>query len=96
MVEGNVIQINDARTIKCQCECKKHNTCEKDYIWNTAACSCKNGKYLAIIMDDTAITYYEIIESLGILTNCNEKKATYKTQIFTCVFINYYKIIDSY
>ena len=19
---------------KCRCECKKHNACEKDYIWN--------------------------------------------------------------
>ena len=27
---------------KCQCEYKKH-ICEKDYIWNPATCSCKNG-----------------------------------------------------
>ena len=25
---------------------------EKDYIWNPSTCSCKNGKYLASIMDD--------------------------------------------
>ena len=24
---------------KCQCECKKRNVCEKDYIWNPATCS---------------------------------------------------------
>ena len=36
---------------KCQCECKKRHVCEK----NPARCSCENGKYLAIIMDDSAI-----------------------------------------
>ena len=25
---------------------KKHHACEKDYIWNSATCSFKNGKYL--------------------------------------------------
>ena len=30
---------------KCQCECKKHNICEKDYIGNSATFSCENGKY---------------------------------------------------
>ena len=34
----------------CRCECKKH-ICEKDYISNPATCSCKNGKYLASIID---------------------------------------------
>ena len=37
-------------------ECKKHHTCEKDYIWNPDMCSCKNVKYLANIMDDSMIT----------------------------------------
>ena len=27
-------------------EYKKHCICEKDYIWDPATCSCKNGKYL--------------------------------------------------
>ena len=48
---------------KRRCECKKHNIWEKDYIWNPASCSCKNGKYLANIMDDSVITYDEITES---------------------------------
>ena len=34
---------------KCQCECKKHHICEKDYIRNPATCSCEDGKYLASI-----------------------------------------------
>ena len=28
---------------KCRCECKKHNICQKDYIWNPYICSCENG-----------------------------------------------------
>ena len=37
--------------LKCQYECKRLYVkkiiflCEKDYIWNHAACSCENGKY---------------------------------------------------
>ena len=47
---------------KCRCECKRC-VCQKNYVWNPATCSCKNGKYLASIMDDSAITCDEIIES---------------------------------
>ena len=31
-----------------------------DYVWNPATCNCENGKYLASIMDDSAIIYDEI------------------------------------
>ena len=41
---------------KFRCECKKHHICEKDYIWNPATCSCKNGKYLASVIDDSVVT----------------------------------------
>ena len=27
---------------KLRCECKKHNICEKIYIWNPATCNCEN------------------------------------------------------
>ena len=72
---------------KCRCECKKRHVCEKDYIWNPATCSCENGKYLASIMDDSAITCDQVIESNDeetktIPTNFNEKKAICKTQNF--------------
>ena len=40
---------------KCQCECKKHHTCERNYVCNPATCSCKNGKYFASIIDDSVI-----------------------------------------
>ena len=58
---------------KCQCECGKHLISEKDYIWNPATCSLENGKYLASIMDDSVITFDEIIEEI-IPTNFKEKK----------------------
>ena len=66
---------------KC-CECKKH-ICEKDYTWNPATYSCEYGKYLASIIDDSAITCDEIIdgkaksydkESKTVPTDFNEKK----------------------
>ena len=34
--------------------------CEKDYVWDPATCYCKNGKYLASIMDDSKITCDEV------------------------------------
>ena len=73
---------------KCWCECKKHSTCEKDYIWNPATCSCKNGKYLASV-SDSVITCDEIKdveaksfdeETKTVPKNFNERKATCKTQ----------------
>ena len=50
---------------KCQCECKKRNVFEKDYVWNPSLCNCGNGKYLASIIDDSAIACDcdQIIES---------------------------------
>ena len=47
---------------KCRCECKKRHVCEKDYVWNPATRTCENIKYLASIMNDSAITCDEIIE----------------------------------
>ena len=56
---------------------------KKDYVWNPATCSCKNGKHLESIMNDLTITCDEIIESYNeeiktIPANFNEKKATCK------------------
>ena len=77
MIEENVIQINGGITINA---CKKLHACEKDYIWNPGICSSENGKHLANVMDDSAITcdevigsYYEQIKT--ILTNCNWKES---------------------
>ena len=48
-------------SINCQCKNpKKHNVCEKDYIWNPGTCTCDNGKYLQSMTDDSVITCDEI------------------------------------
>ena len=66
---------------ECQCECKIHYICEKDYIWNPALFSCENSKYVASIIDDSVITCDEIIEKT-IPKNFNEKKVACKTESF--------------
>ena len=71
---------------KSRCECKKHHICEKDYVWNPATCSCENGKYLASIMDDSAIICDEVIKSYdeetkSTPTSFNEKNITCTMQI---------------
>ena len=52
---GNV-SVNIQKNIKCE---------KKNYIWNPAACSCENGKYLESIIDDSVITCDEIINASG-------------------------------
>ena len=54
MMEENVIQIKSEIAINV--DAKKHHIREKDNIWNSATCNCKNGKYLASITDDSVIT----------------------------------------
>ena len=53
-------------------ECKKHHTCEKDYVWHLATCSCENRRYLASNIDE--IICDELIDIKHI--NFNEKKST--------------------
>ena len=49
---------------KYRCECKKGNVCEKkDFVWNPRSCNCENGKYLACIMDNSAIICVEVIDA---------------------------------
>ena len=72
---------------KCQCECKKHHIYENDYVWNPGTCICENGKYLASIIDHSAIICAEVVklydeEIKTIPTNLNEKKLICKTQSF--------------
>ena len=61
---------------------KKRHVFGKDCIWNPATFSCKNGKYLASIMDNSAILCDEVIESYDeeaktSSTNFNEKKQSF-------------------
>ena len=63
---------------------RKHHIYEKDYILNTTTCSCKSGKYLASIIDDSVVMCGEIKEETKTVpTNFNEKKkGTFKTRNF--------------
>ena len=36
---------------------------EIEYVWNLATCNCENGKCLTSIVDDSAITCNEIMQS---------------------------------
>ena len=56
---SNQKQNND----KCRCESKKHHLCEKDYIWNLATSSCKDGTYLASTIDNLVITCHIFIDA---------------------------------
>ena len=64
----SVIQIKIGITINVSASVKTKNYCvrEKDYICNLVTCNCKNGKCLAIIIDDSVITADEIIETTKI------------------------------
>ena len=58
--------------------------CKKDYIWNPATCSYKNGKCLASIVDNSVIRCDEVIkETKTATTKFTEKKnAIYETKNF--------------
>ena len=71
---------------KCQCECKKILVCEKEYVWNPSTYICEERKYLASIMDDSAIICDEVIKSYNegikaIPTNFDEKYKTLKHKV---------------
>ena len=71
-MEEIVIQIKSG--IMINVDASKKHICEKDYILNPTTCSCENGKYLASIIDDSVITWHEIIEETKTIpTNFNEK-----------------------
>ena len=84
LMKENVIQIKDRITINVDVSLKKRNVCQKGNVWNPATCTCKNEKYLASIMDDSAIISDEVTdaddETKTISTNFNENKITGKTQ----------------
>ena len=53
-MEQNVIQINGGITINVDMSVKNVIYVKK-IVWNPSTCNCENGKYLASIMDDSAI-----------------------------------------
>ena len=70
--EGTKCNSNQKRNNdRCRCECKnpkEHNAREKDYVWNPATCSCKNGERLASAIDDSVITCDDIINAADSLS----------------------------
>ena len=58
--------------------------CKKKYGWNAATCSCENGKNLASVIDDSAITSDGIIEeeTKTVTTHFNTKNSICKTKNF--------------
>ena len=65
---------------KYRCQCKTLDMFEKGYVWNLAACSCENGKYLATIMDK--IIYDEIIYVKEMNLNKKIELVKHKVSIF--------------
>ena len=60
---------------------KKHNECKKDYIWNPTTCSCKNGGYLRIFIDDSRITSNKLVNA------ANSMSTNLPTNV-TCIVLN--------
>ena len=61
----NVIQSKSGIAIYVDVSVKigKNKICEKkNYIWNPTICSCKNGKYFAIIINESVIKFDKIVE----------------------------------
>ena len=53
---------NDKGRGECK-NLKEHLVCKTDYTWNPVTCSCKNGKYLASIIDNSVLTCDKIIKT---------------------------------
>ena len=90
-MEENVIQINGEIIINVNVSVK-NLMYVKRIMLRFMPGICENGKYLANIMDNSAIMCDEVTESYNEETNFNEKKANCKMQnfyFFTCIFINY-------
>ena len=77
---------------------------KKDYIWNHVTC-CKNGKYLASIIDDSVITCDEILdaeaklqdeETETIPTKFNGKNIAIKAKKYIYILLTLLLITNSF
>ena len=81
--------------------------CKKNYKWNPATCSCKNGIYVTSNIDDSVITCDEVIEERKTIAikrtstktiptkSTSAKNRSNKMYFNTNLFVNYQSIIDS-
>ena len=67
----------------------------KNYAWNPATCSCGNGKYLASIMDGSAMMCDEVNTLKKILIKRKQHVKRKISIFYLDFFINYYGIIDN-
>ena len=83
LIAENVNQIKSGIMINLDVSLENVIYLKKDCNWSPTEHSCKNGEYLASIIDDSVIMCAEIIEETKtISTNLNEKRETCKTQNF--------------
>ena len=61
-MEENVTQTTGGIMINVDVSVKKRHVCKKNYVWNLATCNWENGKYLANVMDDSAIICDRVID----------------------------------
>ena len=106
-MKENVIQINGGIMINVDVNVKNVMYGRKNYVWNPATCIYVNGKYLASIMDDSAIICDTVIDAdvklspkddgeiKAIPTNFNEKKVTCKMQKFY-ILLAFLKLLQHY
>ena len=76
---------------------RKH-VCKKDNIWNPSACTYENGKYLKIIIDDSAVKCDECLDKAqSEPVTFNNKKATREIENFSILhfFFKYHTAITS-
>ena len=77
---------------KCLRDCKnlkEHPVCEKDYIWNSDTCDCKNGEYLASIIDGTVINaWWNHLNAADVVST--NIVSTVSTNVTIAASINFY------
>ena len=83
-MEENVIYIKSG--INVDASVKNTTYVKKDYIWNPATCSCKSGKCLGSIIDDSVNTCDKIIDKEDQLNN--EERKTVPTKNHTCYYFD--------
>ena len=60
--------------------------CEKRHFWNPSTCSCKNGKYVGRIIDDSVVIYDE--------TKDTTKNTSRKTVLTKFTLTNLYFLLS--
>ena len=58
---------------------KEHPVCKKDSIWNATTCECKNEKHLARMIDESVITFDEIMTAAAKFSDKETKTIPTKT-----------------